>query len=479
MTRILEGLKPERVFYYFEELSNIPRGSGNEKQVSDYLYNLFKEKGFETIKDKSLNVIIKKPASKGYENAPTVMLQGHMDMVCEKNADVDHDFEKDPLKLRIIDDNIYATGTTLGADNGIGVAMALAILEDNTLQHPPLEVVLTSDEERGMVGATNLDCSKLKSKILLNLDNGGEGVFTAGCAGGGGVIYTIPISKVKQNKNIGFKLSVRGLIGGHSGADIHRGRGNANKIIGRILYDIKNLVEISEINGGSKDNAIPREADVILSCDHKEKLENKIEEWNTIFKNEFAVSDKDIDIVLEETKLQTEIFDEITKDKIIAAINLIPNGINTKDNEINLVISSNNLGVIETKEQNVIIKNSVRSSIETNIYRDLLPQMKIISEVLDIKYEVSEFYPGWQYEKDSFIRELCVKTYERLNENKAKVSAIHAGLECGFLVGKIDKLDAVSFGPVMDGAHTPEENVNIPSVERTYNFIVEVLKSIS
>ncbi|MDD2481131.1 MAG: aminoacyl-histidine dipeptidase [Lutispora sp.] len=479
MTRILEGLKPERVFYYFEELSNIPRGSGNEKQVSDYLYNLFKEKGFETIQDKSLNVVIKKPASKGYENAPTVMLQGHMDMVCEKNADVDHDFEKDPLKLRIIDDNIYATGTTLGADNGIGVAMALAILEDNTLQHPPLEVVLTSDEERGMVGATNLDCSKLKSKILLNLDNGGEGVFTAGCAGGGGVIYTIPISKVKQNKKNGFKLSVRGLIGGHSGADIHRGRGNANKIIGRILYDIKNLVEISEINGGSKDNAIPREADVILSCDHKEKLENKIEEWNTIFKNEFAVSDKDIDIVLEETKLQTEIFDEITKDKVIVAINLIPNGINTKDNEINLVISSNNLGVIETKEQNVIIKNSVRSSIETNIYRDLLPQMKIISEVLDIKYEVSEFYPGWQYEKDSFIRELCVKTYERLNENKAKVSAIHAGLECGFLVGKIDKLDAVSFGPVMDGAHTPEENVNIPSVERTYNFIVEVLKSIS
>lgn len=478
MARVLDGLKPERVFYYFEELSNIPRGSGNEKQVSDYLYNLFKEKGFEVIQDESLNVIIKKPASKGYENAPTVMLQGHMDMVCEKNADVEHDFEKDPLKLRIVGDHVYATGTTLGADNGVGVAMALAIAEDNTLKHPPLEIVITIDEERGMVGATNLDCRALESKILINLDNGGEGVFTAGCAGGGGVVYTIPIKKAEQNKKFGFQISVRGLVGGHSGADIHHGRGNANKIIGRILYDIKDMVEISKINGGSKENAIPREVDVVVSCNCKEKLENKIKEWNTILKNEFSVSDKDVKIILKETKLETKIFDEVTKEKVIAAINLIPNGINTKDNEMNLVVSSNNLGVIETNEENVIIRNSVRSSIETNIYKDLLPKMKIISEVLNIEYEVSEFYPGWQYEKNSFIRELCIKTYEKLSGKKAKVSAIHAGLECGFLIKKMGQLDAVSFGPVMYGAHTPDEHLDIPSVGRTYDLLLEVLKNI-
>lgn len=478
MARILDGLKPERVFYYFEELSNIPRCSKKERLVSDYLYNLFKEKGFETIQDENLNIIIKKPASKGLENAPVVMLQGHMDMVCEKNEGVEHDFDKDPLKLRIIGEDIYATGTTLGADNGIGVALALAILEDNTLVHPPLEVVITSDEEEGMGGATNLDCSKLTSKILLNLDNGGEGIFTVGSAGGGRVLYTIPVKKQKQNKKYGFILSIRGLIGGHSGADIHRGRGNAIKIAGRILYDIKDLIEISEIKGGSKSNAIPREADIVFSSDNKMEIEDRIRDWNNILKDEFSSTDKNISLILKQTELKEIVYDNDTKEKVISAINLIRDGVNTKDNEIDFVISSNNLGVIETKDDSIIMINSLRSSVESNMHKDLFQNMRLVAEVLNINYEESDTYPGWPYQKNSYIRDLCMETYERLNGRKGKISAIHAGLECGYFIKAIKELDAVSFGPVMRGAHTPDENLNIPSVGRLYNFIIELLKNI-
>ncbi|HBC32382.1 MAG TPA: aminoacyl-histidine dipeptidase, partial [Clostridiales bacterium] len=229
--RILEGLKPEKVFYYFEEISQIPRGSGNEKQISDYLYDLAISKGWEAIQDEHLNIIIKKPASKGYENAPAVMLQGHMDMVCEKNEGVEHDFEKDPIKLRIKDGYIYATDTTLGADNGIAVAYVLSVL-DSVQEHPALEVLITTDEEKGMTGAHNLDGSLFKSKYLLNLDSEEEGVFTSGCAGGSQIDFKIPV-KFQNTKGKAFKISVKGLSGGHSGVDIHKEKGNANKILGR------------------------------------------------------------------------------------------------------------------------------------------------------------------------------------------------------------------------------------------------------
>lgn len=478
MKRILEGLQPEKVFYYFEELSNIPRGSGNEKQVSGYIYNLFKNKGFDIIQDKALNIIIKKPASKGYENLPTVMLQAHMDMVCEKDEGVEHDFEKDPLKLRIIDDNIHATGTTLGADNGIGVAFALAILEEETIMHPSLEVVITSNEEEGMVGVSNLDCSILKSKILINLDNGGEGVFTSSCAGGGNFEYTIPIEKVEKTGRYGFELSIKGLLGGHSGADIHKGRGNAIKILGRLLYSIKELIEISAITGGSKTNAIPRESSVVFFCESKDIIEEKISKWDDILKNRFSETDRGIHLVMKEVELGSTVFDTATKEKIISLINLIPNGVNTRENDIDLVISSNNLAVIETYEDAVVIKNSLRSSVESHLNIDLLPQMKILSDVFNTKYYKSEFYPGWPYQKESYIRDLCMKTYERINNKKGKVIGIHAGLECGFFIKEIKELDAIAIGPVMNGVHTTKESLNIPSVKRFYDFLKEVLNNI-
>lgn len=476
MANILKGLQPERVFAHFEALSEIPRGSGNEKQVSDYLLNTFRAKGFETVQDEHWNIIIKKPASKGYEHAPTVMLQGHMDMVCEKNADVEHDFLSDPIKLRVVGDRIYATGTTLGADNGIGVALALAVLEDESLRHPALEVVITTDEERGMVGATRLDCSSLKSKVLLNLDNGGEGVFTAGCAGGGRVIYTVPVRKAQRSKRQGFHLTVRGLTGGHSGADIHLGRGNAIKIMGRVLYGLGELVELSAVSGGSKENAIPREADATLCCDDRQALEQEIRKWDALLKEEYAVADAGISLQLEECFPPERVFDAATKAKIISAILLIPNGVNTQDGDIGLVISSNNLGVVEQTEGAVILKSCPRSSLDSSMYRDLLYQMKAVAEALEIGFDAVEFYPGWKYEKQSSIRDLCVATYEELNGRKATVSAIHAGLECGFLISKLPGLDAVAFGPVMFGAHTPEESLDIPSVGRVYQLIARILK---
>ncbi len=479
MPRVLEGLRPERVFYYFEEISRIPRGSGNEKGVSDYVRDLFAGKGFAVEQDGCYNLVIKKPASRGYENAPTVMLQGHLDMVCAKNASVQHDFLRDPIRLVVSDGAIRADGTTLGADNGIGVALCLAILDDEELAHPALEVVLTVDEERGMSGARGLDCSGLKSSILLNLDNGGEGVFTAGCAGGATVVYRIPYEMGPRRRKESFRLLVRGLSGGHSGADIHKGRGNAIAIIGRVLSDVAGIVDVSDIHGGSQTNVIPQEAEASVSCDRRDILERKVAEWDAALKNEYAFSDAGVRLALVEEPAREWVFDEGTKVKALAAIRLIPNGINTENREIGLVVSSLNLGVIENAGGSIAVKCLLRSSVDSNMETDLLPRMRTLAEALGIRCEVGGAYSGWQFEKESFVRDLCVRTYERMTSRTAKVSAIHAGLECGLLVGKMEKLDAVSFGPVMRGAHSPEESLDIPSVGRTYDFLAEILKCIA
>ncbi len=479
MTRVLEGLKPKKVFYYFEEISKIPRGSRNEKQISDYLFNLAKSKGWDVVQDKSLNIIIKKSATKGYENAPTVILQGHMDMVCEKNGDVEHDFEKDPINLRIVDDYIYATGTTLGADNGIAVAYCLAVLDSDDIPHPPLEVLITTDEETGMTGVIGLDGSQFDGTILLNMDSEGEGIFTAGCAGGGLVLLKIPANRVESKYKSAYKVSIKGLQGGHSGADIHLERGNANKLLGRVLYDLNEEAEIqiSQINGGSKDNAIPREAEAVIVTNEIKKIDKLINKWNDILKNEYRFTDSGVNVSIKETKYSPKSFDIDTSRKILSAINLVPNGPRVKSTEIDLVIHSNNLGVIITDEDYIILKNAPRSSVESLI-NDFASIMKQITKALDIKYEDSAFYPGWEYAKESPIRDLCADTYKELTGNEAKVEAIHAGLECGFLIQKIGNLDAVSFGPQMYDIHTPNEHLSISSSERTFKLLCNILKKI-
>ena len=474
--RVLEGLKPEKVFYYFEEISKIPRCSGNEKQISDYLYNLAKTKGWEVIQDEHLNIIIKKPAAKGYENAPTVMLQGHMDMVCEKNEGIEHDFENDPIKLSIKDGYIYADNTTLGADNGIAVAYALSVL-DSDLEHPSLEVLITTDEEKGMTGASNIDGSLFKSKYLLNLDSEEEGVFTSGCAGGSEVNFKIPV-KLQSSKEKAFKLSVKGLSGGHSGADVHKEKGNANKILGRILYDLIDVVDLAGIDGGSKANAIPREANAVITIKDLDNAKVKINKWNGLLKNEFSFTDPGITVELtalneEVSTLKKEIFR-----KTVALINLIPVGVLSRSTVIDLVISSNNLGIISTDENYITLCNHPRSSVESLLTEGFIPAMKQLSSILGVECEMGSHYPGWEYAKESAIRDICIETYRDMFNGEPVVGAIHAGLECGLLMSKIQGLDAISMGPDAHDAHSPNEHVSISSVENVYRLLCEILKRI-
>ena len=476
MSKVLEGLKPDKVFYYFEEISKIPRCSGKEKQISDYLYNFAKSRDLEVIQDEHLNIIIKKPASKGYENAPTVMLQGHMDMVCEKNEGLEHDFDKDPIKLRIEDGYIYATDTTLGADNGIAVAYALSVL-DSELQHPALEVLITTDEEKGMTGANNLDGSLFKSKYLLNLDSEEEGVFTSGCAGGSEINFKIPVKR-QNSKDSAFKISVKGLSGGHSGTDIHKEKGNANKILGRILYDLIDGVELASIEGGSKTNAIPRESNAIITINNFDKVNEKIDKWNEILKNEYAFTDPSITVTL--TDLNKEVFPlekEIYR-KTAALINLIPVGVLSRSTAIELVISSNNLGVITTDEKYITLFNHPRSSVVTLLTKNFIPAMKQLAYQIGVEYEIGSYYPGWEYAKESEIRDICIKVYRDMFKKEPVVGAIHAGLECGLLMDKIPGLDAISMGPDAYDAHSPNEHVSIRSVENIYNLLCEILKKI-
>lgn len=477
MARVLENLKPEKVFYYFEEISQIPRGSGNEKQISDYLYNLAKTKGWEVIQDDYLNIIIKKPASKGYENAPVVMLQGHMDMVCEKNEGIEHDFEKDPIKLRIVDKNLYATETTLGGDNGIAIAYALSILDSDDVTHPALEVLITVDEEKGMTGAENVDPSHFKAKYLLNLDSEDEGVFTCGCAGGGGIEFKIPAEHQKIKKHA-YKISVKGLQGGHSGSDIHKERGNANKILGRILYDLFDDVELISIKGGSKGNAIPREAQAVVAFEDAEKINIKINEWNIILKNEYSFTDSSVVVLLEDTNSEMEPLERSVFKKVVNAINLIPNGVLSRSTAIDLVISSNNLGVITQDENFIELQNQARSSVKSLITTNIAQIMRQIGESLDIECNIGGFYPGWEYAKESKIRDICVETFKELYGREPEVGAIHAGLECGLLMEKISGLDAISMGPNAYDVHSPNEHLSIQSTENVYNLLLEILKRI-
>lgn len=477
MKRVLEGLKPEKVFYYFEEISQIPRGSGNEKQISDYLYNLAKLKGWDVIQDDYYNIIIKKPATVGYENAPMVMLQGHMDMVCEKNEGVEHDFEKDPIKLRIIDGDLYATETTLGADNGIAVAYALSILDSDDVKHPALEVLITVDEEKGMTGAENVDANIFKAKYLLNLDSEEEGVFTCGCAGGGGINFRIPV-KYQETIKATYKISIKGLQGGHSGSDIDKERGNANKILGRILYDLYDGIDLISIKGGSKGNAIPRESQALISVCNLEKVQEKIIEWNNVLKNEYSFTDSAVNVTLENMGYDAQPLAKDVFKKVVNAINLIPTGVFTRSIAIDLVISSNNLGVITQDENYIELQNQARSSVKSLLTNNIAPIMKQIGETLDIECNIGGFYPGWEYAKESELREICIDTFKEIYGREPVVGAIHAGLECGLLMEKINGLDAISMGPDAYDVHSPNEHINIKSTENVYNLLLEILKRI-
>lgn len=484
MSSVLSHLEPKEVFGCFEEITRIPRGSGNEKGISDYLVSFAKKNNLEVIQDKAMNIIIKKPGTAGYENAPAVIIQGHMDMVNEKTKGTEHDFEKDPLKLRIVGDMIYATGTTLGADNGIAIALSMALLASKDIPHPPLEILITTEEETGMGGAMALDADNLKGRLLINIDSEEEGKLLVSCSGGVRMTQKLPVIWENADPSlIPWMLSVQGLRGGHSGMEINKGRGNSNKILGRILYDISNEIEfcLSEINGGAKTNAIPREADALLMINSRDfsKLEENIAKWNTILKNELRTPDPDVNIVLKKSDKKIQrVFSRKTKENAIASLVLIPNGIQSMSMDIKgLVESSVNLGVVVTNDSSVEFQSSIRSSVKSLKY-SILNQAKMVAKLLGAELTAFSDYPEWQYNPDSKLRALFERVYRDKFGKEAEITAIHAGVECGLFGEKIEGLDMISIGPNLYDVHTPDEHLSISSTKRTWEYLTAVLKEI-
>lgn len=485
MQNILRGLEPNSVFQFFEEIAQIPRCSGDEQRISDYLVNFAKERNLEVIRDKALNVIIKKPATPGYEKAPTVILQGHMDMVCEKNKDTVHDFEKDAIKLRIVEDMIYATDTTLGADNGLAIAYALALLEANDIQHPAIEALFTTDEESTMGGAIALDGANLNGRLLINLDSEEEGRLLVSSAGGTKAKIVLPV--VWENSRSGMntvRIRVGNLKGGHSGMEINKGRGNANKLMGRLLNDIKDEIElfVNEINGGVKSNAIPREVDVVAQVSKESigKLEAKLLQWEAIFKNELRAADPEVSIKLEiEEKALDKVFSQDTLNKLVSCLVLVPNGVQGMSMEIEgLVESSTNLGVVQTAGDNIYMINEVRSSVKTH-KKNTVNTINTLAKSVGGELRIESDYPEWEYNPNSNMRKLFQKVYKNMYNVDAEIIAIHAGLECGVLAQKLSGLDSISLGPNIFDVHTPKEHFSISSTKKVWEYLLEVLKQMN
>ena len=465
----LAGLKPERVFHYFEEICAIPHGSGDMERISQYCVDFALAHGLDHRRDKMNNVVIKKPAFKGYENRPAVILQGHLDMVCEKASDCDIDFATDGLDVQTDGEFVWANGTTLGGDDGIAVAMVLAMLEDNSLPHPELVALFTTDEETGMYGAEALEADDITARMLINIDSENEGVLTVSCAGGARAEITIPLNR--SGKAGCKKIAVSGLIGGHSGVEIDKGRHNSNVIMGRFLNTLGDVC-IADIKGGLKDNAIPVLTEcVIADC---EEIEAKAEEF---CKSIFTELDPNLNITVLDAG-ECELYDEESSRKVIDFLCNVPNGIMAMSQNIEgLVETSLNLGILFAQKDILSASFAVRSSVGASKTK-LLEKLKETAENFGGSFSSHGHYPAWEYRKDSPLRETMVAVFKKLYGKDAVVEAIHAGLECGVLCEKLPGLDAVSLGPDMQDIHTPREKLSVASTERTFNYLCEVLKAL-
>ena len=475
----LSGLKPQNVFYYFEKLCAIPHGSGNTKAISDYLAAFAREQGLQYIQDDINNVIIFAPASPGYEDHAPVIIQGHMDMVCEKDADCPIDMEAEGLDVTHDGEYVFARGTTLGGDDGIAVAYALAILADNTIPHPPLEVVITVDEETGMDGAAGIDLSCLKGRKLLNIDSEEEGILTVSCAGGAKSTVSVPLAR-RAVYGPCIKLVVENLQGGHSGVEIHKRLANANKMMGVLLQRVRELMPLclTKLSGGAKDNAIPRscEATMVAMGMNLERINGICDALQQEIRSNFdepeaIVRGEDVD-ALGGNALSAE-----DTDRVIKLLNEAPNGVQSWSEDIpGLVQTSLNLGIMNLTDS-FRMTFAVRSSVNTE-KEALLQELSTLAAKYQGEYTQRGEYPAWEYKKDSLLRDTMVQTYEKLYGAKPQVVAIHAGLECGLLGEKLPGLDCVSFGPDMQDIHTSREKLNIASTERTWNYLLEVLKAL-
>ncbi len=475
----LSGLQPEQVFAYFEKICSIPHGSRNTRLISDYLVSFAREQGLRYIQDELNNVILFGPAAPGYEDKPAVILQGHMDMVCEQDEDCPIDMTAQGLDVTHDGKFVFAKGTTLGGDDGIAVAYALALLADKTIPHPALEVVITVDEEIGMEGAAGIDLSMLSGRTLINIDSEDEGIFTVSCAGGARGTISLPLQR-RAVYGPCVKLVVDGLTGGHSGVEIHQNRANANKIMGHLLARIQELMPlcITKLSGGSKDNAIPRscQATLVAMGSHIERINDVCAQLQAEVRQNFdepnaVIYGDDVD-ALGGNALTTE-----DSAKLIRLLNQVPNGVQAWSQDIpGLVQTSLNLGVAQLEEQ-LRLTFSVRSSVNEE-KRALLASLAAIAREYGADYSQMGDYPAWEYKKDSALRDTMVSVYQEMFCQTPQVVAIHAGLECGILSDKLPGLDCVSIGPQMHDIHTSRERLDIDSTERTWKFLLEVLKRI-
>lgn len=473
----LSGLQPAAVFGYFEKICSIPHGSGNTKAISDYLVSFAVEHGLRHEQDALNNVILFADGTPGYEEHEPVILQGHMDMVCEKDANCDIDMETQGVDVTHDGKFVFANGTTLGADNGIAVAYALAMLADRNIPHPPLEVVITVDEETGMFGAAGIDLSRLKGRRMLNLDSDAEGVFTVSCAGGSRATITLPVSR-RAVYGPCVKLTVEGLRGGHSGVEIHKPYANANKIMGELLGRVQKLMPLclTKLEGGAKDNAIPRSCQATMVAmgiglerinDITQAMEQEIRE--NFDEPDVRIYGDDVD-ALGGNALSTQ-----DTAKVIALLCGAPNGVQSMSKDIEgLVQTSLNLGVV-TLDEALTMTFAVRSSVNQE-KRDLLDRLAELAKFYDAQYSEMGDYPAWEYRKDSPLRDSMVAVYEKMYGTAPKVEAIHAGLECGLLSEKLSGLDCVAMGPTAYDIHTSRERLDIASTQRTWEFILELLK---
>ena len=477
----ISHLEPTRVFTYFEEMCQIPHGSRNLQKISDYFVKFAKEKNLEYVQDEALNVIIKKPASKGYENCPPVIIQGHMDMVAVKKPDCDIDLMTEGLKPMTDGKFVWAKGTSLGGDDGIAVAYALAILEADDIKHPALEVIITTDEEIGMDGAIALDTSDIKGRRMLNIDSEAEGELLVSCAGGMRVNCHLPIKK--ENKTgLRYRLTIDGLQGGHSGVEIHKERGNANCILGRILYELENVTDIQVIsaNGGLADNAIPRQAvlECMISEQSKEMFVSTVIELETAIKQELLTKDKNFFVEIKSLGIgDAEVLDKASTLKMAYLLMSLPNGVCAYSADIEaLVQTSLNLGMLKMEEEELVLTFALRSSLESE-KKVLGQKLDAITKLVGGYTVISGEYPGWAYKEDSYLREHMKKVYCDMYQKDPNIVAIHAGLECGILSGKLEGLDCVSFGPNLYDIHTTEERMEVASVKRTWDYLLKVLET--
>ena len=477
---VLTGLKPEKVFEYFEKLCSVPHGSGNTKQVSDLCVSFAKELGLKYRQEACNNVIIWKDASRGYEKSEPIILQGHIDMVCAKTDDCTKDMAKEGLDLRTDGEWIWADKTSLGGDNGIAVAMILALLADETLEHPPIEAVFTVDEEVGMDGAFALDCSDLKGRKLMNLDSEEEGVFTVSCAGGMRADCTLPGKPEPLSGEACYSVTISGLQGGHSGADINKGRGSANVLMGRVLYSAMEKfpgLRLAAIDGGKFDNVIcsRSEAKAAVSADQGAAFEQFIREFDATLKNEYAGCDDGVTVECAKSEASCAVSAETTS-VMLHTLLALPHGVEAMNVDFpGLVQTSLNLGVIHLAEDGLHFTYSIRSCIASQ--KQMLAQrVHAIVEFAGGTVTERSSYPGWQYARESRFRELVLDAYRDITGADGRIEATHGGLECRLFIEKIPGLDAISLGPELHDVHSVREKLNVPSTERVYELVREVLK---